>query len=90
MPSIWIARLSISTRTAHKIAQLHGLTPDEVRDAVQCRSGLLATRKVDPVRGERFYVETWIRGRRVLVALYPRLHGLGDSWNLGSAYPIDS
>jgi hypothetical protein len=66
---------------------VHGLAPDEVRDAVQCRRGLTASRDVHPVRGERFIVDTNIRGRQVLLVLYPRPDLMGDSWNLGSAYP---
>jgi len=37
---IWVGLLDLSPRTAHKIATLHGLQADEVREAVQCISGL--------------------------------------------------
>ena len=90
MPTIWVARLSISTRVAQKIIEDHEITPDEVRDAVQCQRGLIAARNVHPTRGERFLVETSIRGRSVLVVHYERADPLRDSWNLGSAYFTDT
>jgi hypothetical protein len=37
---IWVAELRISRRTAQKIAQVHGITEDELRDAVECVRGL--------------------------------------------------
>jgi hypothetical protein len=88
--TIWVGRLSISTKVARKIIDDHEITPDEVRDAVQCRRGLVAARNVHPTRGERFIVETSIRSRPALVVLYGRDDPLGDSWNLGSAYFTDT
>ncbi|MGH4006737.1 MAG: hypothetical protein ACRDTH_00960 [Pseudonocardiaceae bacterium] len=40
MTTVWVARLSISRRTARKITQLHGITEIEVRDAIECVRGL--------------------------------------------------
>jgi hypothetical protein len=37
---VWVAHLSISTRTRNKIVSDHEITEPEVRDAVVCRSGL--------------------------------------------------
>jgi hypothetical protein len=90
VPTIWVARLSISTKVARKIVEDHEITPDEVRDAVQCRRGLVAARNVHPTRGERFIVETSIRSRPALVVLYERDDPLGGAWNLGSAYFTDT
>ncbi len=85
---IWIADLRISRKTSVKIWTKHGLTEQEIRDAVQCVAGLSCVWHDHPDRGKRAIVETFIR-RRVLVVLYPRPDdAYGDSWNLGSAYPI--
>jgi hypothetical protein len=85
-----VAKLYISDRTAQKIVQIHRITPDEVREAVV---GVVELRYVwseDPERGERTIIETTIRGRRVLIVLYPRKSTMGDEWNLGSTYPVGS
>lgn len=90
MASIWVADLRISQRTAQKIVERHDLTPEQVRAAVVCVTGLRFTWNDHPERGRRAIVETEIGQRRVLVVLYPRLiDAYGDSWNLGSAYPIN-
>jgi hypothetical protein len=86
--TIWVARLGISRTTANKISRDHGLQADEVRDAVLCVRGLTFVPDDDPERGRRFLVETFIRGVRVMVVLYPANDPLGDAYHLGSAYPI--
>jgi hypothetical protein len=85
---IWVARLGISRATANKISSDHGLQADEVRDAVLCVRGLTFVPDDDPQRGRRALVETFIRGVRVMVVLYPASDALGDAYHLGSAYPI--
>lgn len=86
--ALWVARLHISDRTAQKIISVHHVTPDEVRDAVELRPGLTYVWDEDPQRGLRALVEAVIRGRRTIVVLYPvDGAGLGDEYNLGSAYP---
>jgi len=90
MPAVWVATLHISDRTAQKIVQTHRITPDEVREAVVGVVGLRYVWSEDPERGERAIIETTIRGRRVLVVLYPRESTMGDEWNLGSAYSVGS
>jgi len=88
--TIWVADLKISPATAEKISSVHGLNADEVRDAVECIAGLPFTWHLHPERGWRAILETQIRGHRCLVVLYPRPEdAYGDSWNLGSAYPLD-
>ena len=88
MATIWVADLRISRATAKKIWCKHRLTEEEVRNAVERVSGLRFTWDVHPERGRRAIVETFIGGP-CLVVLYPRVaDALGDSWNLGSAYPI--
>ena len=84
-----MADLRISDRTAHKIETKHGLTPAEVRVAVLRVPGLAYSWDNHPTRGLRVIIDTRIRDSRVLVVLYPRANAVfGDSWNLGSAYPI--
>ena len=88
MSAVWVAKLHISDRTAQKIRPE---TPDHPsrgqRGGRRCR-GLRYVWSEDPERGERAIIETTIRGRRVLIVLYPRESTMGDEWNLGSAYPV--
>lgn len=83
---IWVARLNISQRTAEKIIQEHGITPDEVRQAVVCVEGLGFARHYHEERGWRVIIKIWIRWRPVVVVLYEDEDPMGDVWNLGSAY----
>jgi hypothetical protein len=85
---IWVARLGISRATAHKISRDHGLQAEEVRDAVVCVRGLTFVWDDSPEQGRRALVETFIRGVKVMVVLYPASDALGDAYHLGSAYPI--
>ena len=85
---LWVAELRISQRTAQKLNQKHGLSVEEARDAIVCVSGLPFAWDDHKLRGLRAIVETRIRGRRVLVVLYPADGPFGDSWHLGSAYPV--
>jgi hypothetical protein len=88
--TVWVADLRISPATAEKITREHGLSADEVNDAVKCVPGLRFTWNDHPERGRRAIVEVSIRGCRCLIVLYPRLDdAFGDAWNLGSAYPIE-
>jgi hypothetical protein len=87
--TIWIAVLRISPRTSEKITQKHGLSADEVKEAVVCVSGLRFIWDEHPERGYRAIVETRIRGRRALVVLYPVDDQIGDVWSLGSAYLVE-
>lgn len=84
MPSpIWVAKLLISDATAAKIRSRHGVDPQEVRDAVVCRTGLRFGWHDHRDRGRRAIVETEIRERPALVVLYP---AGDDVYHLGSAY----
>ena len=89
MDSLWIAELLVSQRTAEKLSGKHHLSPDEVRDALVCVEGLPFAVDVDPERGERVIVATWLRGRPVRAVLYAAEHPLGDVWHLGSVYFVD-
>ena len=90
MDSIWVADLRVSRATADKIAGRHGLSERDIRDHVVAVAGLRFEWNDHPERGRRVLVETFIRDQRVLVVLYPRVRdAYGDSWSLGSAYPID-
>jgi hypothetical protein len=84
--NVWIAELFISEPTAQKLTNRHHLHPQEVREAVLCVSGLRGSWDIHPERGERALVRTFIRGKEVLVVLYPRGPHPSDEWNLGSAY----
>ncbi|MGO8873395.1 MAG: hypothetical protein ACLQPH_18730 [Acidimicrobiales bacterium] len=87
MPHIWVAQLKISQATAEKINGLHGISGQEVKDAVECVRGLPFVWDDDPVRGRRAIVQVNIRGP-VEIALYPKeTDAYGDVWALGSAYP---
>ena len=86
--TIWVAVLHVSPATAQKISGRHHISEHEIRDAVQCVSGLMYTWNEHPVRGRRAIVEVFIREQRVLLVLYPRPDPYGDVWDLGSAYPI--
>lgn len=83
-----MARLGISPTTARKLSRDHGIQADEVRDAVVCVRGLRFVWHDHPERGRRALVETFIRGVKVMVVLYPASDALGDAYHLGSAYPI--
>lgn len=85
-PTIWVAELRISRRTADKVSSLHGVQDDEIRDAVECVERLPFTWDDDPDRGLRAIVRVQIRGRAFLVVLYPTDDPMGDVWRLGSAY----
>ncbi len=88
--TIWVAVLDVSPATAQKISGRHHISEHEIRDAVQCVSGLRYTWHEHPTRGRRAIIEVFIREERVLVVLYPRVDPFGDAWFLGSAYPISS
>lgn len=85
--SVWVAVLHVSGRTAEKLANVHGLSEDEVRLHVQCVSGLRGAWHEHPDRGLRMLLKVPMRGGTVLVVLYPR-DGYEDEWNLASAYHI--
>lgn len=90
MESVWVADLKISPATAEKISQKHGVHEDEVRQAIVCVQGLPYVWHDHETRGRRAIIEAIVREKRVLIVLYPRPHdAYGDSWSLGSAYPID-
>lgn len=89
MTTLWVAELSISRRTAQKIAQVHGITEEELRDAVECVRGLFGRWDDDPERGRRALIDVAVRGRPATVVLYPAEHPMGDAWKLGSVYFVD-
>jgi len=84
---IWVAELRISRATAEKINAKHGISGQEVRDALVCVRGLPFVWDNDPERGLRAIIQVNIR-RPVEVVLYPKPRdAYGDAWALGSVYP---
>jgi hypothetical protein len=86
--TIWVARLKVSRATAHKLSTVHGLQAAEVRDAVEGVRNLPFKWDEDLERGRRVIVQTFVRGQKVAVVLYPADDPLGDAYHLGSAYRI--
>lgn len=85
--SLWVAELIISPRVRAKLLDDHHLDPEDVRRAIVGVSGLRFKARSDPPRGPRAYIEVFIGQVRVLCALYPVDHPMGDVYALGSAYP---
>lgn len=77
----------MSSATAAKLSARHGLSADEVRDALTCVPGLQFRWDRHPARGRRAIVRVVIRQQAVLVVLYPVDHPQAGVWRLGSAYP---
>jgi hypothetical protein len=85
---VWVATLRISERVAKKIVEQHGITPQQVRDAVVQVVGLQGSWDYDAERGLRAIIEVVIGEDNVLVVLYPA-EDLGVTvWRLGSAHTI--
>ncbi len=82
----WVSVLRINDVVAGKLGSKHGLRPDDVRQAVECRRGLRATADVDPERGLRFLLTMTIQRRRVILVLRPVSNDV-DVYRLVSAYP---
>jgi hypothetical protein len=92
VPTIWIARLLISERIADKITDIHGITPREVRAAVERVEGLEFSWVYEPERGRSdpyAIVRTEIRNRDALVVVYPTEDPADHLWRLASVYHID-
>jgi hypothetical protein len=85
---LWVARLTFSRATAHKLSTEHGLQAAEIRDAVEGVRNLPFKWDDDLERGRRAIVQTFVRGQKVVVVLYPANDPLGDAYHLGSAYRI--
>jgi hypothetical protein len=86
---VWVALLSVSTRTRNKIVGDHQIQEQEVRDVVVCQAGLEYRWELDPNHGWKAVVSCEIRGRPCAIVLFPAPHPLGDAWHLGSAYFVD-
>ena len=85
---LWVAELIISPWVWAKLCDpSHRLDPEEVHRAIVAVPGLRFKEHSDPPRGLRKYVEIHVGGVRVLCALYPVEHPMGDVYALGSAYP---
>ena len=83
--------LDWSRETAHKLSTQHGLNAEEVEDAIRFVSGLPFTWDDDPDLGRRAIVRVTIRRKLYDVVLFPQLQDpFGETWNLASAYPVNS
>ena len=89
MGALWVAEIHISARTKEKINSKHGITADQVRDAVVCIEGLDYRHVYSEIRGWRWLVKTRIQDRPALVVLYDANDPIGDVYRLGSAYFIE-
>ena len=79
--------LHVSDPVRQKIISRHGIEVQELRDELECVSGLRATWDDSPTRGRRAILEVRLGHQRVLVVLYPS--GVDpDEYHLGSAYPV--
>lgn len=86
---IWIGGLWVSQAVAEKIQSQHGLSLEDVSEAIIRVRGLRYRWHDHPERGLRLLVFVEIGAATVLVVLYPRpFDAYGDAWNLGSAYPV--
>ena len=85
---IWVALLRISPSVQTKISGRHQLQAADVAAAVERVKSLTCAWDTDPERGRRAFVQTMIRGSRVLVVLYPTDED--GVWNLGSAYRVNN
>jgi hypothetical protein len=89
--TIWIARVRISERVMRKIIDEHGISPGEVRAAVERVEGLDFSWVYEPERGRvnpYVIVRTKIGEEDALVVLYPTDNPMDHEWRLGSAYYI--
>ena len=80
--------MKVSRATAHKLSTMHGLQAAEIKDRVECVRNLPCKWNDHPIRGRRAIIETFVRGQKVVVVLYPVNDPLGDVYDLGSAYRI--
>jgi hypothetical protein len=87
VPTLWIAQLIVSDRTAAKLASVHGLDHREVSAAIVGTRNLRYMWHDDPQRGRRAVVEALVEGRVCIIVLNPVNHPLGGVFALGSAYP---
>lgn len=81
----WVAELRISDRVAEKLARKHGLSSQDVSDALVAQERLLGAWNDDPERGRRLLVGIDLGGVAAIAVLYP-VAGQEDVWNLGSCY----
>lgn len=92
MLTIWIAHLLISERIANKIVERHGISPDEVRAAVEKVTGLDFSWVYEPERSRLnpyVIVRTQIQERDALVVIYPTDDPMDQEWRLASVYYVD-
>lgn len=92
MLTIWIGRLLISEKVAQKIIDIHGISPSEVRAAVEQVTGLDFSWLYEPERGRQnpyVIVRTQIRQKDALVVIYPTDNPVDHEWRLASVYHID-
>jgi hypothetical protein len=90
--TIWIERLLINERIGNKIIDRHGISPAEVRSAVERVTGLDFSWIYEPERDRRnpyVIVRTKIQNRDALVVIYPTDDPMDHEWRLASVYHID-
>lgn len=76
--------IDVSENVERKINQLHHLQVDDVLDVLEAPEHMAWDD--DAGRGRRLLVVGTLRGKRVLVVLYP-IPGRPNEWRLATAYP---
>ncbi len=92
MRQVYVAQIECSPKIREKINSLHGVTLDEVKEAVLFPARPLRTRWIEPSeedpRGPRLAVESLtLLGRRIAVVLYP-VDEADGTWRLATAVPM--
>ncbi len=88
-PVVYIAVVTASPAIQQKILDKHGVTFDEVKEAVVLTMVQRSGWNFCEVRGWRLFVTGWTyTGRRINVILYP-IDVPDGTWDLGTAMPAD-
>ncbi len=89
MRTLVVSVLQVSPGVADKITNEHGITPTQVRAAIEGVGRLPFRWHHHPQPGDRALIVTVIDDEPVLVVLYLATTGNAEEWWLGSAYHLD-
>ena len=86
----WVSEVHVNPRIAQKIVDDHGLSVEAVVAAVVRREVSEASWDDHPRHGRRLLVKVTIKGRRVLIALFPAKNPAQvNHYHLGTAHVIN-